>query len=86
MYKVKINKLVLKDIKHIDKRYKEKIIKTIEENIAKEPYKGKKLAGNLSPFYRWRVGDFRIIYSINDNIIEVEVIKFFIGKGLINSF
>ncbi|NPA87539.1 MAG: type II toxin-antitoxin system RelE/ParE family toxin [Epsilonproteobacteria bacterium] len=75
MYKVKINKQVLKDIKHIDKKYKKKIIETIEEKIAKEPYKGKKLAGNLSPFYRWRVGDYRIIYSINDDIIEVEIIK-----------
>jgi mRNA interferase RelE/StbE len=31
--------------------------------------------GNLSPFYRWRVGDYRIIYSINDDIIEIEIIK-----------
>ncbi|MBD3795567.1 MAG: type II toxin-antitoxin system RelE/ParE family toxin [Epsilonproteobacteria bacterium] len=33
------------------------------------------MVGNLSNFYRIRVGDYRIIYQILDDIITVEVIK-----------
>ncbi len=75
MYKIKLNKKVLKDIEKIDKKYRKKIIDVIENKIAKEPYKGKRLAGNLSPFYRWRVGNYRIIYHIDDEVIEIEIIK-----------
>jgi len=75
MYKIKINKKILKDIEKIDKKYRKKIIETIENKIALKPYEGKKLAGNLSPFYRWRVGDYRIIYTIEEKFIEIEIIK-----------
>jgi len=40
-----------------------------------DPYSGKKLVGNFSPFYRLRVGDYRIIYTILEDIVAVEVIK-----------
>ena len=75
MYKVLIDKKVLKDLRKIDKKYREKIIKTIEEKIAKDPYIGKKLLGDLSDFYRYRVGDYRIIYLIFDDRIEIEIVK-----------
>ncbi len=75
MYKVLIDEKVLKDLRKIDKKYREKIIKTIEEKIAKDPYKGKKLLGDLSDFYRYRVGDYRIIYLIFDDRVEIEIVK-----------
>ena len=75
MYKVLIDKKVLKDLRKIDKKYREKIIKTIEKKIAKDPYIGKKLLRDLSDFYRYRVGDYRIIYLIFDDRIEIEIIK-----------
>jgi len=40
-----------------------------------DPYLGKKLVGNLSPFWRMRVGDYRIIYAIEEKLVTVEVIK-----------
>ena len=39
------------------------------------PYSGKKLIGNLSPFWRLRVGDYRVIYIIEEEIVTVEVVK-----------
>ena len=35
----------------------------------------KKLMGNLSEFYKYRVGNYRIIYSIYQETIEIEIIK-----------
>ena len=75
MYKVQIDKKVLKELRKIDKKYREKIIETIEGKIAKNPYIGKKLLGELSDFYRYRVGDYRIIYLIFDDRVEIEIVK-----------
>jgi len=75
MFKVRFDKKVYKDLKKIDKSAQIKILEVIENKIAINPYDGKKLVGNLSSFYRYRVGDYRIIYQIFDDIIEIEIIK-----------
>lgn len=75
MYKVTIDKKVIKDLKKINTKEQIKIIDTIENKIAKEPFNGKRLVGNLSDFYRYRVGSYRIVYLIFGNKIEIEIIK-----------
>lgn len=40
-----------------------------------DPNSGKKLVGNLSPFWYIRIGDYRIIYEIQEESVTVEVIK-----------
>ena len=75
MYKIVLDKKVLKDLKKIHPNDKKKILETIETDIAINPYSGKKLLGDLSTYYRYRVGNYRIVYSIFDDIIEVEIIK-----------
>lgn len=34
----------------------------------------KPLKGNYSGYYRYRIGDYRVVYSIDDEIITVNVI------------
>ncbi|TQV64300.1 MAG: type II toxin-antitoxin system RelE/ParE family toxin [Sulfurovum sp.] len=75
VYKIVIDKKVIKDLKNIDKVWQDRILEKIETFLKERPYDGKKLVGNLSNFYRIRVGDYRIIYQILDDIITVEVIK-----------
>ena len=75
MYKILFDKKVLKDLKKIDKKEQSKIVEVIEHKLAKNPFIGKKLLGDLSPFYRYRVGNYRIIYSIYEEEIEIEIIK-----------
>jgi mRNA interferase RelE/StbE len=43
--------------------------------LVTDPHSGKKLVGNLSPFYRLHVGDYRIIYTIFEDVVAVEVVK-----------
>jgi mRNA interferase RelE/StbE len=66
---------VIKDLKKLDKTWQKKIIQTIETTLTTQPYSGKKLVGNLSDYFRIRVGDYRIIYEIFDDVVMVEVIK-----------
>jgi mRNA interferase RelE/StbE len=75
VYKIVYDKKIIKDLKHIDKVWQDKIFHKINDMLSTKPYDGKKLVGNLSDFYRIRVGDYRIIYEIIDDTITVEVIK-----------
>ena len=74
-YKILIDKKVIKDLKKIDKTWQIKIINKIQTTLATNPYSDKKLVGDLSKYYRLRVGDYRAIYSIDEDIVTVEVVK-----------
>ena len=73
-YTVLIERYAQKQIMKLDK----KIIPVIKSAIADladnpRPYGYKKLKGEDS--YRIRVGDYRVIYEINDNTIIVTVVS-----------
>ena len=44
------------------------------EGLENPRIKGKSLAGNLSGFWRYRVGDYRIICDIVDNEITIYIL------------
>ncbi len=74
-YTLKIDDKVIKDLKKIDKTWQKRILTKMKTTLTDDPYSGKKLVGNLSPFWRLRVGDYRIIYAIEEEIVTVEVVK-----------
>lgn len=74
-YKLLFDDKVKKDLRKIDKTWQKKILKEIRTKLIKDPYKGKKLVGELSAFYRLRVGDYRVIYEIVEKEVLVTVIK-----------
>ena len=75
VYEIVIDDKVIKDLKKIDRHWQKKIVDKIKNTLATNPYTGKKLVGNLSEFWRLRVGDYRVIYSIDDKIVTVEIMK-----------
>ncbi len=74
-YKLLIDDKVIKDLKKIDSIWQKRILKKIKTDLVQNPYKGKRLIGDLSPFWRIRVGDYRVIYAIEEEIVTIEVIK-----------
>lgn len=74
-YKLLIDDKVIKDLKQIDKLWQKKIIEVMKTKLVENPYLGKPLVGNLSPYYRLRVADYRIVYEINEGEVVVIVIK-----------
>ncbi|AFM13975.1 type II toxin-antitoxin system RelE family toxin [Turneriella parva] len=44
----------------------DKARKTIYSMLKENPYYGKKLKGNYAGLYRYRLGDYRLIYSIDE--------------------
>jgi len=75
MYKINFDKKVIKDLKKIAYSEQIKILDIIENKLSIDPYIGKRLAGNLSRFYKYRVGNYRVIYTIYEDTIEIEIIK-----------
>ena len=75
MYKVLFSKSAKKDLEKVNTVYLVSIdshIKKLSENP--RPFGCVKLAGSENS-YRIRVGVYRIIYSIKDDILVIEVIK-----------
>ena len=72
-YKIYFRKSVLKDLEKIPKHYLKRIISRIEA-LADDPRPPglEKIAG--LDRYRIRQGDYRIIYSIQDNELTIWVV------------
>jgi mRNA interferase RelE/StbE len=45
------------------------------QNISSNPYSGKRLVGELKGKFSYRVGNYRIIYRIDNEIITVYILK-----------
>lgn len=75
MYKIEFTKQAVKDLKLIQKDYQIKILSTIKE-LALDPFNKKfdvkKLKGTTNS-YRIRVGSYRIIYEIENNILIIKI-------------
>ena len=73
-YKVKIKKSAQKDILSFPKKEIKKILSAIED-LAINPRGAncKKLSGEEK--YRKRVGNYRILYQIEDDVLVVNVVK-----------
>ena len=72
-YSLKFAEIVVKEqIPSIPLPYQQQIKRTIEERLAIDPVKfGKPLKYSLFGLRRLRVGDWRIIYRINGDAVEI---------------
>ena len=83
IYKIVLKKSVEKQLYKLPKKDVEKIINTIDKlKINPRPYTVIKLK-NTDKF-RIRVGNYRIIYSIFDNKLIIEIIKIAHRKNVYN--
>lgn len=75
MYKIKLSKLAIKDLKKIAKSELKKISAKMDK-LAKNPRsKNSKKLINQKNLFRIRSGDYRIIYQIKDSILLILVVK-----------
>ena len=76
MWKIVYKRSVQKDLKNIPEKTKHLIKRTIEEKLMVDPIRfGTPLRRNLKGLMKRRVGDYRIIYSIEQKIVTIFVIK-----------
>jgi mRNA interferase RelE/StbE len=74
-YQIEFTKGAVKELKKLPTEIRERIDLKIQE-LAVEPRPDgvKKLESEL-PLYRIRVGDYRVIYQIQDDVLLVTIVK-----------
>jgi mRNA interferase RelE/StbE len=68
----------VKELKALDRSAARRIVKTLEERIAasEDPRSlGAPLAGEHAGYWRWRIGDYRVIARIEDERVTVLVVR-----------
>jgi len=76
VYRVSIDKAAEKDIDRLPKNIRKMVLEEIKE-LAKDPRKprAEPLEGKLKPYWKTRVGDYRIAYEIQDDRVIVYVVR-----------
>ena len=77
LWKVEFSDKADKQLLSLDKPVRERIrnfIKNLQE-LPNPRMRGEPLTGNLSDFWKYRIGDYRLICRIGDNEFVVLVVK-----------
>ena len=77
MYKVEFTERALRDLKKLDKQTAALILGWIRKNLegCENPRQhGKGLTANRSGQWRYRVGDYRLLAEIQDNVITILIL------------
>jgi mRNA interferase RelE/StbE len=75
LYTIQIAPRAKKQIEILPENIKSRIADALSNILAKNPYMGKALKAGLKGLYSYRVGDYRIIYSIVRHQLIIQVIK-----------
>ncbi len=70
-YKISFKSSVFKDLKKIDKTKASQILDKIENNLSENAETYPQLTGKFSGLRKYRVGDYRVIFSILDDTILI---------------
>ena len=74
VFQIKYKRSVVNDLKKIDRPVAERIIHEIESVLAKNPEAGEALTGQFKGLYKYRVGNWRVIYSIlSDSVLILRI-------------
>jgi mRNA interferase RelE/StbE len=63
-YKIEFKKSVGRDLRKINKTQARAILRKIESELSKTPESSPALTGKFAGLRKFRVGDYRVIYSI----------------------
>jgi len=69
--KIKIRKSAIKDLKKIDHEVRDRLHDKIQSLIKFPEISNIKTLTNFEPAYRMRVGNYRVLFDVNDDIIEI---------------
>jgi mRNA interferase RelE/StbE len=78
-YRVLWHEHALNDLKEFDRQTAGKIVSRVKGYLSQDPEKlGKPLKGVLKGLYRYRIGDYRIMYSIDRAENQISIL--YVGR------
>lgn len=77
LWRIDFSEKADKQLLSLDKPIRERIRKYVKDLavLSNPRLRGEPLAGNLSDFWKYRIGDYRLICRINDEKMLVLVVK-----------
>ncbi len=76
MYKIIFDKEASKSLKKLPKQEQSRILRKIEAlSQNPRPIGVSSLQGNWHGFFRFRIGNYRVIYNIEDKILTICIVK-----------
>ena len=76
-WQIEYDEKALKALKRLDRQVAERIVNTLEQKIARSDNPrsdGKLLSGRLAEYWRYRIGDYRVICLLKDEVMTVLVV------------
>jgi mRNA interferase RelE/StbE len=70
-YKLAFKGSVLKDLRNIDKKGAERILRHIEKDLADKAATYPVLTGKFAGLRKYRTGDYRVIFTIMDDTVLI---------------
>lgn len=77
MWEIRYHQDVYQDLKNIPKKFAVQVVKAIEHRLqaqADPTILGKPLRANLSGYFRIRIGDYRVVYKVSHQKIQIFII------------
>lgn len=84
MYHISFDNNAIKFLKKIKQNDRETIINKIEI-LKKDPYLGKRLAGDLFGLWKLRIRKFRVLYKIIENKLIIVIVNIGHRKNIYNN-
>lgn len=76
-WKIEYSDKALKALKRLGRQTAERILNAMEQKTARSGnprHDGKPLSGRLAEYWRYRIGDYRVICLIQDDVMTVLVV------------
>ena len=85
-WRIELTRTAVKDLKRIDRKQTERILEFLKKLSESENprQRGKALKGYLGEFWRYRVGDYRVICNIEDEKERILVLRVGHRKNVYN--
>ena len=74
-YKILYAKGVQQDLEDLPKAVQRKALELVEDILTQDPLRGKPLTGAYKGLWKYRLGDYRIIYTIERQHATVSVLR-----------
>ncbi|MDP7024881.1 MAG: type II toxin-antitoxin system YoeB family toxin [Kiritimatiellia bacterium] len=75
-YRIRFTKRAAKDVKTLTPKLQTKLKQILRNRVAKDPYSGKRLVGELKGYYSVRLTyKDRIVYAVHDDELVVLIIR-----------
>ena len=74
-WKIEFIPAASREIKKLPKNARDRIITAVEKNLSIDPYAGELLKGDFKGYRKFKVGSYRIIYTLEKDRLVILIIR-----------